>query len=100
MTAETGASACKPESLSPLKVTTGSIHRIWFALDSTSKWYAVIREADQMFGRGNWRAQPRVKRKLDRNEWQAKVTLVWFDVPDPNFATWVALKHSVIMANK
>lgn len=99
MTAETGASACKPESLGPLKVTTGAIHhRIWFEFDSAEKWYAVMREATQLFGAGNWRAQPRVKRKLDSNRWARKMIPVWFDVPDPNFATWVAIKHSVTVA--
>jgi len=100
MTAETGASACecKPESLGPLKVTTGAIHRIWFEFESTDKWYAVMREANLVFGSGNWRGQPRVKRKLESNRWTKKTIPVWFDVPDPSFATWVSVKHSVMVA--
>lgn len=98
MTAETGASACTPESLGPLKTTTGAIHRIWFEFDNIEKWYAAMREANRVFGAGNWRAQPRVKRKLDSNRWTRKMIPVWFDVPDPNFASWVAIKHSIMVA--
>jgi hypothetical protein len=37
-----------------------------------------------------------VKRRLERNRWQPKDIPVWFEVPDPGFATWIAVKHAVV----
>jgi len=48
-----------------------------------------------LYGNHKWRGQPRVRRKLENN-WNRKSVRVWFDVPDPNFATWISVKHSVI----
>jgi hypothetical protein len=90
------------ESLDSLKVTPLSMHRITFALKDTEQWYAVMREARNLYGK-NWRAQPHVKRRLDRNRWMKKDERVWFDVPDPSFASWCAVKLAVeatILANK
>lgn len=82
-------------SLNPLKVTTGTMHtRIWFELGDVKSWYAIMKEARSCFGK-NWRGQPKVKRKLERNRWTHNKQKVWFDVPDANFATWVAVKHAV-----
>ena len=69
------------------------MHRITFEIAHISKWYAVMKEARALYGT-NWRSQPHVKRKLDR--WGATIVPVWFEVPDPAFATWVAVKHAVI----
>ena len=40
-----------------------------------------------------------MKRKLERNTWQKNTIPVWFEVPDPAFATWVSVKHSLIAKN-
>lgn len=83
-----------PESLDSLKTTHLSMHRITFLLANTDQWYAVMREARVLYGK-NWRAQPHTKRRLDRSRWNPKSERVWFDVPDPNFASWCAVKLAV-----
>ena len=90
------------ESLDSLKVTPLSMHRITFLLLNTDQWYSVMKEARLLYGK-NWRAQPHVKRRLERNSWMQKTERVWFDVPDVNFASWCAVKLAVeatITANK
>lgn len=82
------------ESLDSLKETPLSMHRITFMLDDTKKWYAVMREARALFGK-NWRGQPHVKRKLERNRWAKQQVPVWFEVPDQSFASWCAVKLAV-----
>lgn len=71
------------------------LQRVVFDLSNTDQWYTLIREANQLYGAHNWRCQPRVKRKLVHN-WAQNTVRVWFEVPDPNFATWVSVKHSII----
>jgi hypothetical protein len=90
------------ESLDSLKTTPLSMHRITFALKDTDQWYAIMKEARALYGK-NWRAQPHVKRRLDRNRWAHKNERVWFDVPDPSFASWCAVKlavEAVMLTNK
>lgn len=81
-----------------LKVTASDmhLHRVFVELASTDQWYKIIREANTLYGAHNWRGQPRARRRLERERWSGKVTAIWFDVPDPAFATWVSVKHSVI----
>jgi len=90
-----------PESLDSLKTTPTTMHlyRVLFELVTVQEWYKIIREANALYGVHNWRCQPRVKRKLEKNTWQKHNILVWFDVPDPAFATWVSVKHSLIAKN-
>ena len=85
-------------SLISLKETALSmhLHRVVVELVGTDDWYKVIREANALYGTHNWRGQPRAKRRLDLNKWTGKSIPIWFDVPDPAFATWVSVKHSVI----
>lgn len=79
------------------------MHRIIIELQTTDQWYSVIREANTWFGTGNWRGQNHVRKKLERNNiyWGnfgaagIKSIPVWFDVPDPQFATWVKLKYAL-----
>jgi hypothetical protein len=55
-----------------------------------------------MFGK-NWRCQSHVKRRLTRTWAMSGTERVWFEVPDPQFGTWCALKLAVIqtsVANK
>ena len=70
-----------PESLDSLKVTPLSMHRITFVLVSLDQWYKIMREARALYGR-NWRGQPHVKRKLERNRWNKTQVPVWFEVPN------------------
>ena len=98
MTVHTDSSAVSiSQSLDSLETTPLVMHRIWLELHSLEQWYAVIAEARSIFGR-NWKGQGRVKRKLSQTyaTMPNKVVKVWFDVPDPAFATWVAVKHSVV----
>jgi hypothetical protein len=90
------------ESLDSLKVTHLSMHRITFSVKNTDQWYSIMKEARALYGK-NWRAQPHAKRRIDRNRWMQKEERVWFDVPDPSFASWCAVKLAVeakITANK
>jgi hypothetical protein len=84
-----------PESLDSLKTTPLAMHRIWFQISDTATWYKIIQEANQQYSRG-WRCQSGVRRKLERNQWRPVPVAVWFDVPDPNFASWIAIKHAVV----
>ena len=79
------------------------MHRIIIELQTVDQWYSVIREANTWFGPKNWRGQNHVRKKLERNtmwvgygaEIETKFVPVWFDVPDPQFATWVKLKYAL-----
>ena len=76
------------------------MHRVWFVIPNVEVWYKIIREANDAFGK-NWRGQQRVKRKFEVQRWASpdKSLNIWFDVPDPKFAVWVAVKHSVTVMN-
>ena len=87
-----------PESLDSLKITPLVMHRIWVDLSNLSQWYAVMRELRIWFGK-NWRAQPRVRRKLEHN-WSKETHRVWFDVPDVTCASWLAIKLAVTTSTK
>ena len=81
----------------PLKVTTQELHRFWFAIATTDQWYAIMRECRTWFG-PNWRSMSKVKRKLSQSKYhpnKAVTVPVWFEVPDPRFATWVSVKMSI-----
>ncbi len=90
------SSLSMPQSLDSLKVVTHStMHRITFKIGKTETWYKIMAEARAQFGK-NWRAQPKVKRKLESWRPQGSPPVrVWFEVPDPAFATWVAVKLGV-----
>jgi hypothetical protein len=70
------------------------LHRIYFCVQGLTTWYAIMEEARSQFGRG-WRAQPKVRRKLERQSWMPQDQWVWFEVPDPAFASWIAVKLGV-----
>ena len=81
----------------PLRTTTSELHRFWFMLSTEQQWYAIIRECRSWFGT-NWQGMSKVRRKLAPRHTRA-IRLaplpVWFDVPDPRFATWISVKHSL-----
>lgn len=70
------------------------MHRIVFRLANTRQWYDVMGEARQLYAR-QWRSQPHTKRKLERFAYTKQLVDVWFEVPDPKFATWCAIKLGV-----
>ena len=84
------------KSLDSLKETPLPMHKLFFELSTTSQWYAIMQEARAQFGK-NWRSQSHVKRRLDRILYKDNLATerVWFEVPDPKFGTWVAIKHAV-----
>ena len=90
-----GSARSIPESLDSLRTTPLVMHRICFELDTVHQWYAIMAEARKMFG-SDWRAQGRTRRKFERN-WpgQGSKVRTWFEVPDPTFSTWAAVKHGV-----
>jgi hypothetical protein len=92
----TAATVSMPESLDSLKETSLTMHKLFFELSGTDQWYAIMRDARAQFGQ-NWRSQSHVKRRLERVTMYKNVTTerVWFEVPDPKFGTWVAIKHAV-----
>lgn len=85
------------KSLDSLRTTPDvmqPLHRVWFEIPDTVTWYRIMAEARALYGK-TWRAQSHVKRKLEMWNRLGPVK-VWFDVPDPAFATWVSVKCSVI----
>ena len=79
----------------PLKVTAQELHRFWFAISTEQQWYAIMRECRTWFGR-RWQTMSKVRRKLNaRYMSRGQMVMVWFEVPDPRFATWVSVKHSL-----
>lgn len=99
MSVETETSALSmSESINSLNLTPLVMHRIWFELRDVNQWYAIMKEARTLYGFGNWKGQGRVKRRL-KSAWRMPQSyLIWFDVPDPTFGTWCAVKHTVIVA--
>ena len=56
-----------------------------------------MRECRVWFG-VDWRSMSKVKRKLSQIRTygsRSNTVSVWFEVPDPRFATWVSVKHSL-----
>jgi len=85
------------QSLDSLKIVTPlDMHRITFEINNIDLWYKIMNEARVQFGK-NWKGQPKVKRKFEA--WRpanAKSVKVWFEVPDPSFSSWCAIKLGVI----
>lgn len=97
----------------PLRTTDQDLHRIIVSLHTTEEWYAIMRECRENFGK-NWHTQPKMRKKLVSLERISAVVKrhifhlpglmhqynppslnAWFDVPDPNFATYIALKYGL-----
>ena len=85
------------QSLDSLKTTALPMHKLYFELSTVEQWYTIMREARAQFGK-NWRSQAHVKRRLEHaGLWRLgdHAEHVWFEVPDPKFGTWIAIKHAV-----
>jgi hypothetical protein len=80
----------------PLKTTAPELHRFWFFVSTEKQWYDIIRECRSWFGK-NWQGMSKVRRKLNPKNRYAKMhqVPVWFEVPDPRFATWISVKLSL-----
>lgn len=97
MSVKIEASDAMLPSLDSLKTTALPMHKLYFELSTVEQWYAIMREARAQFGK-NWRCQRHVKRRLEHaNLWRLndQGERVWFEVPDPKFGTWIAIKHAV-----
>lgn len=84
-------------SLDSLGTTPLPMYKLYFELSDVATWYAIMREARAQFGK-NWRSQAHVKRRLEHSSiWRVPghAERVWFEVPDPKFGTWIAIKHAV-----
>ena len=86
--------------LDPLETTAPELHRFWFMLSDERQWYSIMQEAREWFGAygKKWRGMSKVRRKLERNPrriMRAGPVPVWFEVPDPRFATWISVKLSL-----
>jgi hypothetical protein len=79
----------------PLRTTAPELHRFWFMVSTQEQWYGIMRECRAWFG-SNWRGMSKVRRKLgSKYSPRPQVVPVWFEVPDPRFATWIAVKMSL-----
>jgi hypothetical protein len=97
MSVKIEASDLMLQSLDSLKTTALPMHKLYFELTSVEQWYAIMREARAQFGK-NWQGQRHVKRRLEHaGLWKISPVAerVWFEVPDPKFGTWIAIKHAV-----
>jgi hypothetical protein len=70
------------------------MHRITFKVSTLKQWYAIMTEARRLYA-SNWRGQPRAKRRIESYRWNLEPVRIWFEVPDPAFATWCAVKLAV-----
>ena len=76
----------------PLKETAQELHhRFWFSIRTEKEWYTLMQECRIWFGK-NWRSQSKVRRKLS-SRYNFDLVPVWFEVPDPRFATWMSVKY-------
>jgi hypothetical protein len=82
--------------LDPLKTTAPELHRFWFFVSTEKQWYDIIRECRSWFGK-NWQGMAKVRKKLSARHGRLRIgpMPVWFEVPDPRFATWISVKLSL-----
>lgn len=79
------------------ETSTTDLQKFWFQISTENQWYAIIRECREWFGK-NWKGQPKVRRKLGNilnGRAGTSHLMVWFEVPDSRFATWVSVKYSI-----
>ena len=63
--------------------------RYYVKIANVDDWYAVMQECRHLYGK-NWRAQKNVKKKLIKPPYKHR--MIWFEVPDEAFFSWIALK--------
>ena len=69
------------------------VHRYRVYCTTVKEWYAVMNECRRWFGT-EWKGQGRVGRKLKANFASIEIP-IWFDVPDPRWATWIVTKFAL-----
>lgn len=84
------------KQLDPLGTTAPELHRFWFVISTEQQWYGIMQECRAWFGH-TWQGMAKVRRKLHARHPRTRAipVPVWFDVPDPRFATWIAVKMSL-----
>jgi len=82
------------KSIDPLRTTAPDLHRFWFMISTEQQWYGIMRECREWFGR-DWRGMAKVRKKLKPTIPRLGSLPVWFEVPDPRFATWISVKMSL-----
>ena len=70
------------------------LHRFWFMISTEQQWYQIMRECRAWFGQ-DWRGMAKVRKKIKGPAPRLVALPVWFEVPDPKFATWIAVKMSL-----
>ena len=73
-------------------------HRFFVLIENEKQWYSVMSECRDWFGK-DWQTQRNVRRKIT-GPGQLKPLQVWFDVPDPRWATWISTKLAVQVSVK
>lgn len=69
------------------------LYRFYVYCTSEQQWYAVMRECRTWFGT-NWKCQSKRRRKLKSN-WGYEEVSIWFDIPNPTWATWIGTKFAL-----
>ena len=67
-------------------------HRFTIDVYTEDQWYDIIRECKRWF-KDDWRGQRHVLKKL-KNRYHKKPVKIWFEVPDPQFISWITLKYA------
>ena len=96
-------------SMEPLKVTTLPLHRFWFKIHTREQWYSIVNECRKLYGTA-WRTQRNILKRFKKTQnlnrtiqqWihRHMPHKIWFEVPDPAFATWISVKYSIEMASE
>ena len=71
--------------------------KVELELYNQEQWYGVIKELNQLVGRGNWRGQKHVKRKFLIHPTPLRI---WFELADENIASFLQLKYSGLKSQK
>lgn len=82
------------KSLDPLKTTTPALHRFYCDLYSADQWYAIMRECRSWF-QNDWHTMPKTLKKFGGAHRRRQSVKIWFEVPNIQFAAWVALKMAI-----
>ena len=77
-------------------------YRVIVLVNNEREWYKLMAECRTWFGQ-NWQGQSHVRKKF--RKFISEPLEIWFDVPDPNWSTWIAVKlgtrvKSVLETNK
>lgn len=77
-------------------------YKFYVYVSNSKQWYSVMNECRKWFNT-NWRSQPRTLRKIKQLNYIVggpKELPVWFEVPDPRWATWIGTKFALRVASE